>query len=111
VQLNVGGVVGKSAEEDVMTTGCGECGRLWKECNEALGEYLSILAERDAARKRQDHDLVEAFEGIENDSLEKCENTRLAIFGHEAGHLLEPAGKECQANAPEGVLATELLAQ
>ena len=111
MQLTVGRVVGKSAEEDVMTTGCGECGRLWKECNEALGEYLSILAERDAARKRKDHDLVEAFEGIENDSLEKCENTRLAIFGHEARHIMEPAGKECQANAPEGVLATELLAR
>jgi hypothetical protein len=90
---------------------CGECGRLWKECNEALEEYLSILAARDAARKRQDHDLVEAFEGIENDSLEKCENARLAIFAHEAGHLLEPAGKECQANSPEAILATELLTQ
>jgi hypothetical protein len=95
----------------VMTAGCGECGRLWKECNEALEEYLSILAARDAARKRHDHDLVEAFEGIENDSLEKCENGRLAIFGHEAGHILDPAGKDCQANSPEGILATELLAQ
>jgi hypothetical protein len=90
---------------------CGECGRLWKECNEALEEYLSILAERDAARKRQDHDLVEAFEGIENDSVEKCENARLAIFAHEARHILESAVKDYQANSPEGILATELLAQ
>jgi len=90
---------------------CTECGRLWKECNTALEEYLHVLAERDAARKRQDHDLVEAFEDIENDCLEKCTNARLAIFGHEAGHLLEPAGKECQADSPEGILATELLAQ
>jgi hypothetical protein len=90
---------------------CGECSRLWKECNEALDEYLQVLAERDAARKRQDYDLVEAFEDIENDCLEKCTNARLAIFAHEAGHILEPAGKECPANSPEGILATELLAQ
>jgi hypothetical protein len=76
-----------------------------------LEEYLSILAARDAARKRDDYDLVEAFEDIENDSLEKCENARLAIFAHEAGHILEPAGKDCQANSPDGILATELLAQ
>jgi hypothetical protein len=123
VQLNVGGVVGKSAEEDIMTAGtlmalaqigvarCSECGRLWKECNEALEEYLFVLAARDAARKRQDHDLVEAFEGIENDSLEKCVNARLSIFAHEARHILEPAGKDYQANSPERILATELLAQ
>jgi len=94
-----------------MTAGCGECGRLWKECNEALEEYLSILAERDAARKRQDHDVVEAFEGIETDSLEKCETARLAIFAHQARHILGPAEKDCQASPPEGILATELLAQ
>ena len=94
-----------------MTAGCGECGRLWEECNVALDEYLSILAERGAARKRRDHDLVEAFEDIENDSLEKCENTRLAIFSHEAEHLLASVGKDCQVNSPEGILATELLAQ
>jgi hypothetical protein len=90
---------------------CGECGRLWKECNDALDEYLSILAERAAARKRQDHDLVEAFEGIESDWLEKCENSRLAIFAHESGHILEPAGKRRQSSSPEEILATELLPQ
>jgi hypothetical protein len=82
---------------------CYECDRLWKECNEALEEYLNVLAERNAARKREDHDLVEAFEGIENDSLEKCQNARQAILDHETTHTLEEAGEE--------ILATELLTQ
>ena len=80
---------------------CWECDRLWKDCNEALEEYLNVLAERNAARKRKDLDLVEAFEGIENDSLAKCQNARQAILDHETTHNLEGAGKE--------ILATELL--
>jgi hypothetical protein len=68
---------------------CSQCDGLWKECNDALEEYLKILAERDAARKREDHDLVEAFEPIENESLEKCQATRQAIVAHEVTHILQ----------------------
>jgi predicted metal-binding protein len=105
-----GGTKMASAQTAVASCG-GECDRLWKECNEALEEYLNVLAERNAARKRLDHDLVEAFEDIENDSLEKCQNARKAIFEHENPHILDQVGKDCQADSPEEVLATELLAQ
>jgi hypothetical protein len=89
---------------------CSECDRLWKDCCDALEEYLKIIAERNAARKREDHDLVEAFAGIESDSLEKCKNAQRAIFDHKAKHNLDLAGTDCKANSPDGVLATELLA-
>ncbi len=86
---------------------CNECDAVWKECNDALEEYLRIIAERNAARERQDHDLVEAFEPIENESLERCQNARQAIFNHEVTHIMNKTGK----NLPEGVLATELLSR
>ena len=84
---------------------CNECDSLWKESSDALQEYLRIITERNAARERQDHDLVEAFEPIENESLERCQNARQAIFSHEVTHIMTKTGK----NLPEGVLATELL--
>jgi hypothetical protein len=93
------------AQIAVETHRCSECDGLWKDCCDALEEYLKIIAQRNAARKRQDDDLVEAFEGIENDSLEKCKNAQRAIFDHKAAHDLERAGKDCK------VLAAELLAQ
>jgi hypothetical protein len=68
---------------------CSQCDSLRRECSVTLGEYLRILAERNAARKRRDHDLVEAFEDIENEAIEKCQKTRQAIFDHEAAHILE----------------------
>ena len=68
---------------------CTECEDLRKECSVALGEYIRILAERNAARKRRDHDLVEAFEDIENEALEKCQNARQAISDHETTHEME----------------------
>jgi hypothetical protein len=68
---------------------CSTCDYLRKECSAALGEYLRVLAERNAARKRRDHDLVEAFEEIENESSEKCQNARQAISDHEDAHILE----------------------
>ena len=68
---------------------CSECEDLRKECSVALGEYIRILAERNAARKRRDHDLVEAFEDIENDALENCQNARQAISDHERAHGLQ----------------------
>ncbi len=79
---------------------CQECDNLWKESFDALGEHLRILAERDAARKRKDHDLVEAFEEIEKESVERCESARDAISNHEVTHLLE--------NLKEGAEAPEL---
>ena len=51
---------------------CSQCDGLRKECSAALGEYIRILAERNAARKRRDHDLVEAFEDIESESLQRA---------------------------------------
>ena len=66
---------------------CSECDDLRKDCSVALGEYIRILAERNAARKRRDHDLVEAFEDIENEALEKCQNARRAISDHECTHV------------------------
>ena len=65
---------------------CRQCDHFWKESNDALEEYLSVLAQREAGRKRQDQDLVEAFEAIENDSREKCQNAWQAIVDHEATH-------------------------
>ena len=65
---------------------CSQCDRLWQESNDALEAYLSALAEREAGRKRQDRDLVEALEAIQNDSLEKCQKARRAIGDHEATH-------------------------
>lgn len=72
---------------------CSECDGLRKECSVALGEYIRILAERSAARKRRDHDLVEAFEEIETESLEKCHNAQQAILDHEVTHILENVGE------------------
>ena len=68
---------------------CSQCDGLRKECSAALGEYIRILAERNAARKRRDHDLVEAFEDIESESLERCHNAQQAIFDHELTHILD----------------------
>jgi predicted metal-binding protein len=80
-------VASDPASEGTMTQ-CPECNDLWKECDDALVEYLRILAERDAARKRQDHDLVEAFEEMESESLEKCYNAQQAIFDHAVSSVL-----------------------
>jgi hypothetical protein len=88
---------------------CSDCDSLWTECFEALGEYLRILAERDAARKRQDYDTVEAFEEIENESLKRCANARQAISSHEVAHLWEKVREDCGANATDGMKTTELL--
>jgi hypothetical protein len=85
---------------------CSECDGLRKECSAALGEYIRILAERGAARKRRDHDLVEAFEEIETESLEKCRNAQQAILDHEVTHILD-----CNANSAEGIETTELLSR
>ena len=92
-----------SAQRDVAE--CNKCDNLWKESNDAIQEYLRIIAERNAARQRQDHDLVEAFEPIESESLARCQNARQAIFDHEVTHIMTKTGK----NLPEVVLATELL--
>ena len=73
---------------------CSQCDGLRKECSAALGEYIRILAERNAARKRRDHDLVEAFEDIESESLQRCHNAQQAIFDHELTHILD-----CSANS------------
>ncbi len=73
---------------------CSECDGLRKECSAALGEYIRILAERGAARKRRDHDLVEAFEEIEAESLEKCRKAQQAIFDHEVMHTLEKVAED-----------------
>jgi hypothetical protein len=62
---------------------CDECDNLWDENSDALDEYLRIIAERNAARKPQDDDLVEAFERIEKESFERCQNAQQAIFNHE----------------------------
>src|SRR5258708_3743910 len=86
-----------------MTGCCDECDVLWKESSDALDEYLRIIAERTAARKRQDHDVVEAFEPIENESLERCQNARQAIFNHEVTHIIENVGQ----SSSEG-LASEM---
>jgi hypothetical protein len=88
---------------------CSECDGLRKACSAALGEYIRILAERSAARKRRDHDLVEAFEEIETESLAKCQNAQQAIFDHEVTHVLEKVGETCKVNAAEVIEATELL--
>jgi hypothetical protein len=79
---------GASAEQTAVARCC-ECDALWKERRDALEEYLKILAERNAGRKRQDHDLVEAFEAIENESLEKCQNAQQAIIDHAVTHIFE----------------------
>jgi hypothetical protein len=71
---------------------CSECDGLREKWSAALGEYLRILAERNAARKRHDYDLVEAFEDIENESLEKCHNAQQAIVDHEGSHNLHKVG-------------------
>ena len=76
-----------------MTGCCDECEVLWKESSDAVDEYLRIIAERSAARERQDHDVVEAFEAIENESLERCQNARQAIFNHEVTHIIENVGQ------------------
>jgi hypothetical protein len=94
---------GAPAEEKTGVAGCSECDRLWKESYGDLEEYLRILTERNAARKRQDHDLVEAFEPIESESLAKCQNAQRAILDHAVTHLLEKIS--------EGVESTELLPQ
>jgi thymidylate kinase len=88
------------------SAGCSECQDLRKECSAALGEYLRILAERNAARKRRDHDLVEAFEEIENESQERCRNAQQAILDHESMHILD-----YNANSAEGIETTELLSR
>ena len=85
---------------------CSECEDLRKECSVALGEYIRILAERNAARKRRDHDLVEAFEDIESESLQRCHNAQQAIFDHELTHILD-----CNANSAEAIETTALLSQ
>src|SRR6266699_3916871 len=87
---------------------CSKCHGLRKECSAALGEYLRILAKHNAARKRHDHDLVEVFEDIENEYLEKCHYTRQAIFDHEGTHILEKAGEHCKMNSAQGIEATAL---
>jgi hypothetical protein len=86
------------------TARCSECDGLRKECSAALGEYIRILAERNAARKRRDHDLVEAFEEIETESLERCHKAQQAIVDHEATHLVH-----CNTNSAEEIKETELL--
>jgi hypothetical protein len=83
---------------------CSECDGLWKECNDALEEYLKTLVGRNAARERRDYDLVEAYEAIETESLERCQKARQAIAAHEAAHILN----EVRKNLPKGILATEL---
>jgi hypothetical protein len=85
---------------------CSKCDGLRKECSAALGEYIRILAERSAARKRRDHDLVEAFEEIETESLERCQNAQQAIVDHEAIHILD-----WTANLSDGIEITELLSR
>ena len=88
---------------------CSECDCLRKECSAALSEYIRILAERTAARKRRDQDLVEAFEEIETESLEKCRNAQQAILDHEVAHVLEKVGEDYKANSAAGIAAAELL--
>ena len=83
--------------------GCSECESLRRECSAALAEYIRIFAERNAARKRRDHDLVEAFEEIESESVEKCHRTQRAIVDHEATHVV------CNATSAEAIEVTELL--
>jgi hypothetical protein len=87
-------------------TRCSKCDSLRKECSAALGEYIRILAERGAARKRRDHDLVEAFEEIETESLQKCHNAQQAISDHEFTHILR-----CDANSAERIEETKLLSR
>jgi hypothetical protein len=88
---------------------CRECDGLWRERSDALEEYLRILAERDAARKRRDHELVEAFEAIENESMERCYKAQQAVFNHEITHLSHKVGEDCRANSAEEMEATEFL--
>ena len=83
---------------------CEACAVLWKECSDALQEYLRIIAERSAARDREDYDVVEAFEAIESESLERCQNARQAIFNHEVTHIIENVGQNSSKK-----LATEML--
>jgi hypothetical protein len=85
---------------------CSKCDGLRKECSAVLGEYIRILAERNAARKRRDYDLVEEFEEIENESLAKCHNAQQAIFDHEVTHILD-----CNANSAEAIETTALLSR
>src|SRR5579859_3988719 len=85
---------------------CSKCQDLQRECSAALREHLGILAGRDAARKRRDQDLVEAFEDIENESLEKWNNARQAIVDHEVTHILER-----KAHSVEGIESLALLSQ
>jgi hypothetical protein len=85
---------------------CSQCNGLRKECSAALGEYIRILAERNAARKRRDHDLVEAFEDIESESLQRCHNAQQAISDHELTHILD-----CNSNSAEAIETTALLSR
>ena len=94
---------------ETAATRCRKCDGLRRECSAVLGEYLRILAERNAARKRRDYDLVEAFEDIESDYLEKCHNARQAIFDHEGTHILEKAGEHRNVNSAQAIGATALL--
>jgi hypothetical protein len=93
----------------VAAPSCSKCESLWKECFDALSEFLRILAERDAARARQDHDLVEAFEEIQNESLERCESARQAVSNHEVTHFWESARDDYGAQATHRIAAPELL--
>ena len=97
----------KSRERPTETAAarCTECDGLRKECFDALAELLRILAERDAARKRQDHDLVEAFEEIENESLERCENACQAVYNHEVTHIFENVRGDCDTPPTDGIEA------
>lgn len=99
----------KVSDEQTAAVRCSECDGLWRERSDALEEYLRILGERDAARTRRDHDLVEAFEEIENESLERCQNAQQAICDHEIAHLLENVGKDCTANPAGEADAKKLL--
>jgi hypothetical protein len=84
---------------------CSECDGLRKKCSDALAELLRILAERDAARKRQDHDLVEAFEEIETESLERCEKASQAVYNHEVTHIFEDVRGDCDTHPTDGIEA------
>lgn len=109
LSVQQGGAGTAMASARTAASRCTDCDSLWIECFEALGEYLRILAERDAARKRQDFDTVEAFEEIESESLKRCANARQAMSSHEVAHLWENVRDDCGADAKEGMAATELL--
>ena len=92
-------------------TKCSTCDSLREECSAALGEYVRILAERNAARKRRDHDLVEAFEDIESESLQKCHNTQQAIFDHELTHILGFNANSATREAGSRAATTPVVAE